>query len=32
MYRGFMVTLMTVPVASTLYFPIYEFTKHSLRT
>ncbi len=32
MYRGLSVTLMTVPVASSIYFPMYEFTKNCLRT
>ena len=32
MYRGFSVTLTTVPIANTVYFPLYEFTKNQLRT
>ena len=32
MYRGFSLTVATVPVANTIYFPIYEFTKNYLRT
>ena len=32
MYRGFSVTITTVPIANTVYFPLYEFTKNYLKT